>query len=64
MIDSYHFAFSALQSLALRNLYIMQYARLAESNHLSSRGYLSLGFRPRKHTLLAGKYSRLDYGTL
>ena len=59
VIDSYHFAL-ALQSLVLCNLYIVQYAGLAESNHLSSRG---LGFHARKHTLLADKYSRLDYGT-
>ena len=64
MIDIYHFAFSALQFLVLGNVYIMQYARLAESNHLSSRGHLSLRFRARKRTLLAGKYGRLDYSTL
>lgn len=64
MIDSYHFASSALQSLVLRNLYIMQYARLAESNHLFSHVHLRLGFHARKNRLLAGKYSRLDYSTL
>lgn len=63
MMESYRFAL-ALQSLGLRNLCNVQCATLPESNHLSSRGQLSLGFSTRKSILLAGKFCRLDYSTL